>query len=317
MNIVMHADDPLADSSTLAVWTLARAVAQDYKVAISGDGGDELFGGYLTYKATAYHRRFISPLPGGLRRVLARASAHIPVTAGKVSTSYQVMRFLRAADLSSEEAHMTWNGTWLPKDAARLANSSASQAAAVSLRKLISAHGLSASPGTGALQRMDAAEYLCNDILVKVDRMTMAHGLEARAPLLTPALANFAFALPEDVKVTLVGRPKRVLREVVRRIYGDRLASARKQGFSIPLHTWLRGPARDLAESLLNSKVVSATGLLNEPEVSAAWSAHQSGRAQLGFELWGLMVLIAWHQGQSRHGRVQPHPACVALSSHR
>jgi asparagine synthase (glutamine-hydrolysing) len=297
-DIVGHADDPLGDSSALAVWTLARAVARDYKVAISGDGGDELFGGYVTYKATDYHRRLISRLPSGVRRFLARSSPAIPVTAGKVSTTYQVMRFLRAADLSSAEAHMTWNGTWLPKDAARLANPAAHDAAIESLRRIISAHGIAPSGGTQAMLAMDSAEYLCNDILVKVDRMTMAHGIEARAPLLTPALADFAFALPEHLKLRPVGRPKRLLREMVRRVYGEPLASARKQGFSIPIHTWLRGPARALAESLLSPNAVTATGLLNEREVSAAWSAHKSGRAQLGFELWGLMVLVAWYQAR-------------------
>jgi asparagine synthase (glutamine-hydrolysing) len=271
-----------------------------------------LFAGYLTYKATAFHRRWVARLPDVVRAGLAGCAAVIPVTAGKVSWTYQAMRFLRAANLTSGEAHLSWNGTWLPRDAARLAPAASATAARVALDRLAAAHHLGADPDTPALQRLDAAEYLCNDILVKVDRMTMAHGLEARAPLLNPALADFALALPEKLSLTLHGPPKKLLREMVRRIYGDRLASARKQGFSIPIHTWLRGPARPLAESLLNPEAVRATGLLDEREVSAAWRAHATGRAQLGFELWGLMVLVAWHQA-----RVASRPSAVSTGLRR
>jgi len=278
------------------VWTLAETAGRDYKVAITGDGGDELFAGYLTYKASLYHRYLIARLPWWLRRTLARSAFAIPVTAGKVSTSYQCMRFLRAAALPTSEAHLSWNGTWLPDDAARLVSPFASKAAAEALQIVAAAHHVRDEDDLRALQAMDAAEYLSNDILVKVDRMTMAHGLESRAPLLAPALAEFASTLPEQHTLRLSGSPKRLLRRVTRLIYGDRIASARKQGFSIPVHAWLRGAGKPLVERFLNTQAINATGLLDEREVAKAVAAHQAGRAQLGFELWGLMVLVAWHQ---------------------
>jgi asparagine synthase (glutamine-hydrolysing) len=126
--------------------------------------------------------------------------------------------------------------------------------------------------------------------------MTMAHGLEARAPLLVPDVADLAFALPDDLKITLTGQPKRLLRELVKRLYGPELARAPKKGFSIPVHEWLRGPARSLANELLGPDEVRRTGVLNPEAVQAAWMQHLSGSAQLGFELWGLMVLVAWHR---------------------
>ena len=295
--LVDHADDPLADSSALAVWTLSEAIGRDYKVVISGDGGDELFGGYLTYKASEYHRRLISTLPRGVRRVVARAANWIPVSSGKVSTSYQAMRFMRAAALDTSEAHLTWNGTWMPHDAAAFTTSAEAAAAARgALKGLVARYGLGAAPDTSALQRLDASEYLTNDILPKVDRMTMAHGLEARAPLLVPAVADLAFTLPDDLKITLTGQPKRLLRELVKRLYGPELAGAPKKGFSIPVHDWLRGPARPIANELLGRDEVRRTGVLNPEAVHAAWMKHLSGKAQLGFELWGLMVLVAWHR---------------------
>jgi asparagine synthase (glutamine-hydrolysing) len=296
MELVQHADDPLADSSAVAVWTLAEAIARDYKVVISGDGGDELFGGYLTYKASEFHRRLIRPLPHGVRRFIAGAAGWIPVTSGKVSTTYQAMRFMRAAPLDTAEAHLTWNGTWMPQDAAAFTTlPAAADAARGALRGLAARYGLERAPNTSALQRLDAAEYLTNDILTKVDRMTMAHGLEARAPLLVPAVADLAFSLPDDLKITLAGQPKRLLRELVKRLYGPELARAPKKGFSIPVHDWLRGPARALANELLSPSEVKRTGVLDAGAVQRAWITHQSGKAQLGFELWGLMVLVAWH----------------------
>ena len=161
VNIVEHADDPLADSSALAVWALARRVAPDYKVCISGDGGDELFGGYLTYKATLYHRLLVAPLPAAARRLLYELATRIPATGGKVSTTYKLMRFLRAADLPSAEAHFSWNGSWLPADAAALLRDGpASDAARHALADLASTHGMPRKPSLSDLQRCDATEYL-------------------------------------------------------------------------------------------------------------------------------------------------------------
>ncbi len=124
--------------------------------------------------------------------------------------------------------------------------------------------------------------------------MTMAHGLEARAPLLTPAVAEFALALPDRFKLGPFGQTKRILRALSSKTYGPAIAHARKQGFSIPVHDWLRGPGRPLISELLSPAATAATGLLAPEAVSAAVATHMSGRAQLGFELWGLMVLVAW-----------------------
>jgi asparagine synthase (glutamine-hydrolysing) len=299
--LVDHADDPLADSSGLAVFMLSKAVARDYKVVISGDGGDELFAGYLTYKATALHRRIVAKMPDAARHLLAAAAAWLPITRGKVTRSYQLMRFLRAARLPSGVAHLTWNGTWLPSDAARFAKTANARAHCASvLPRLLLTHGVPASPDTPALQRLDVAEYLCNDILSKVDRMTMAAGLEARAPLLIPAVAELALRLPERLQLEPTGQPKRLLRALAMRHFGSEIGRAKKQGFSIPVHDWLRGPARALAIDLLSPRAVHATGFLDASAVAAALRSHLDGRGDLGFELWGLMVLVSWHRQRTQ-----------------
>lgn len=297
--MVEHADDPLADSSALAVWTLAREVARDYKVAISGDGGDELFGGYLTYQATMYHSLVCNLVSSSVRRGMRALAPRLPASAGKVTTSYKLARFLRAADLPAGEAHFAWNGSFLPDRAAVLARDGDLRASARrALREMARRHKLEKTPSLGELQRADIGDYLPNDILAKVDRMTMAHGLEARAPFLVPSVAEYALRLPDKLKAARAGPPKRILREMAKALYGTRIARAKKQGFSIPVHEWLRGPARGLVEDLLSPRSVATIGMLDANEVDRVKESHMKGRTQCGFELWGLMVLVAWHRAR-------------------
>jgi asparagine synthase (glutamine-hydrolysing) len=299
LDVVEHADDPLADSSALAVWTIARDASRTNKVVLGGDGGDELFGGYLTYQATMLHAATVSALPGPVRRVFAGAAERLPTSEGKVSLSYQLMRFLRASAMSSGEAHFTWNGVWLPAAASRLLRGpEAKTKARGALERLVARHGIGERPDLAALQCADLRDYLPNDILTKVDRMSMAHGLEVRAPFLQPAVAEFALSLPESLRCQIRGRPKRILRELARRVYGTRIADSPKQGFSIPIHAWTRGPARELVCELLSQPSLERIGALDTTEVRRILDDHLAGRRSYGWELWGLMVLSAWHRAR-------------------
>ena len=302
VRIVEHADDPLADSSALAVWTLSREASKWNKVVLSGDGGDELFGGYLTYKATLWHRATIARLPSRMRELLAVLGQRLPTAETKVSRSYKVMRFLRASDLPSAEAHFSWNGTWLPNQASCFVTDPAVQREArLGLQELARRHNLGESPTLRQLQGADVSDYLPNDILVKADRMSMAHGLEVRAPFLEPTLAEFALRLPDRLKTSLRGPSKRLLREATQRSCGRRIARAGKQGFSIPIHTWLRGPAKELVQDLLGERSIKRLAFLDSAQVTRVVQDHMSGRRSFGFELWGLMVLVAWHRCRVEH----------------
>ncbi len=295
--IVAHADDPLADSSALAVWTLSREAARHVKVVLGGDGGDELFAGYLTYPATLWHDTVTARLPLAVRRLLAIASRHIPTSEQKVSGSYKLRRFLRAADLPPAVAHFTWNGTWLPNEAGQLLTpASLARDARAALTSMAARHALPPHPSLRALQRADVTDYLPNDILAKADRMSMAHGLEVRSPFLDPDLAEFALRLPAALKAGRTGATKRILRELARRECGAEVADAPKQGFSIPVHSWLRGPGRPLVEDLLSPASLAPLRALDRTRVAAVVDDHMSGRRSYGFELWGLAVLSLWHR---------------------
>jgi len=316
-SLVAHADDPLADSSALAVWTLAAETAKHVKVVLAGDGGDELFGGYLTYAATLWHASVTSRLPAFVRRTMAAGSASLGAGDGKVTTGYKVMRYLRAATLPPGEAHFSWNGTWLPDEAALLAADRDVKTSALhALQWMAERHGLTGSISLENLQRADIRDYLVNDILVKSDRMSMAHGLEVRAPFLDRDLAEFALRLPAGFKTGRRGPGKRLLRALARRTYGPQMADAAKQGFSIPVHEWLRGPARPLVDDLLSPSSISALSLLDGGVVARAVSDHMSRRRALGWELWGLMVLAAWHRRQIQSVpavNVSSRPEAIAI----
>jgi asparagine synthase (glutamine-hydrolysing) len=306
IDVTRHLDDPLADSSAVAVWTVARAAGRQVKVVLSGDGGDEIFGGYLTYLATQWHRRLRRCLPISAWNALSRASRYLRVDdRDKVSRSYKLHRFLRAMPLPTREAHFTWNGTWLPADAAALATDrrAREEARRALLDLAVDANG---DATLHDLQLADVREYLANDILAKVDRATMAHGLESRAPLLNTAIAQFALSLPLRLRVNGT-RTKFLLRELCARHYGRAHAYAPKQGFSIPVHTWLRHEGRSLMTGLLAPERVAALACVDSAAVSRAVDRHLAGMP-LGWELWGLMVLVAWFEE-----RIVSPPAYRAL----
>jgi asparagine synthase (glutamine-hydrolysing) len=276
---------------------------------VSGDGGDELFGGYLTYKATAVHRAITHRL-GPLRSVLRRLTPRLRVSEKKVSATYKLLRFLRAMELPPSEAHFSWNGAWMPSDAASLLSSDAArQHAERALADLAARHEMSMRPGLGELQEVDATEYLPNDILVKVDRMTMAHSLESRAPLLNHHLAALALAATPRFEQTIAHPPKRLLRRVADEVFGPRVSRAKKQGFSIPVHAWLRGPARGLVEDLLAPQSIRRIGELDERAVGRVRDRLLVQGEPLGFEVWGLCVLVAWHRARIAGGVVSSAPA--------
>lgn len=303
--IANHNDDPLADSSSVAVWFLAQRTAQDFKVAITGDGGDELFGGYLTYQATALYTQIFAHVPHPILALLARFTRVLRPGDGKVTAAYKLQRFVRAFGLSPSLAHLTWNGTFLPSEAGRMiASESRPPDGAALLAKLVDGYGVANRPSLRDLQRLDALEYLPNDILTKVDRITMAHGLESRAPFLLPEVAEFGLGLPDRLKLTPSSPLKLILRALAEQTFGHDISNAKKQGFSIPIHRWLRGPMRDSLEVFLGPEALRRMPFLDHKAVGALRDAHLSGRGQYGYELWGLMVLSAWWDA-IKNGRQQ------------
>jgi asparagine synthase (glutamine-hydrolysing) len=293
--LVHYSDEPSADAGALPVWFLSRMTAQSVTVALSGEGSDELFGGYKTYVADAYARR-LRMLPGGLLRLAGKAASLLPVSDEKIGLDYKVNRMLQGSTLPPMEAHMFWNGTFSAASRCRLMDRSSS---------LFDSAAPMEMPGeAGSLNRflwLDQMYYLPDDILNKSDRMSMAHSLEVRPPFLDHRIVEFASRLPEDFKIR-GGKLKFVLRELMRGKLPAPVVRRSKEGFDIPAHDWLRTVLRPLLLDTLNERSVRESGFLHWPAVQAVLRAHMERRANLGYHLWGLLVLFLW----MRHWGIAP-----------
>jgi len=284
-----YADEPCGDSSSLPVWYLSKLSREHVTVTLSGEGADELFGGYLTFQADRM-ARLARVVPAPMRRsLLALAHQWLPVSEDKISSEYMAKRFLEGTLLPPFEAHCYWNGAF-----------SEPQQKELLTFELDPAWGVAAlADGARALGKLnrflwfDQRYYLADDILAKVDRMSMAHSLEARPPFLDHEIVEFAARLPEHFKIR--GRcQKYLLKRLMRNKLPTAVLSRKKVGFDIPAHDWFRRELRPLLLEVVNPATVSETGLFR-PSTLAGWvSAHLEGRLNIGFHLWGLLILFLW-----------------------
>ena len=316
MEIATATDDPLGDSSCLPVFELSRYSSKKNKVVIGGDAGDEIFGGYLTYKATKLHDRYFSFLPIFLRKIISKFSNYIPQNDKKVSFNYKLMRFLRASDLETLQAHFTWNGAWLLNDSIQLINPEFLKLNNYNKYNFhLNKYSNKNSSDLRNLQIIDINEYMQNDILIKLDRMSMSNSLEVRSPFLHPSIVEFGVGLPEEFKISKNGISKYILRSISEDIFGKEFSRANKQGFSIPIHKWLRNEAKNLLNEILSEKYLKDIYFLNTSEVLRKKNEHLNLKKAYGFELWGLMVLSVWFKNIST--RVSYHKGDISRIQRR
>jgi asparagine synthase (glutamine-hydrolysing) len=296
-------DEPFADSSQIPTHLIAALARQDVTVALSGDGGDELFGGYDRYLFTAGFWHKIASIPMSLRIAAARALTMVPAAAwnsfgnaagGLLPRSIRSRRLgdkvhKGASMLSSETLDEVYDGmlsVW--RDPSDFVIGAAPESAS-------SMNGSEQLGGLGGVERMMAQDmlgYLANDILVKVDRAAMAVSLETRVPLLDPQVVEFAWRLPLDFKIRR-GKTKWLLRQVLYRHVPAGLIERPKMGFGVPLDSWLRGPLRNWAEALIDERRLREEGFFHPQVIRKAWDEHLGGRANQ-FKLWSVLMFQSW-----------------------
>jgi asparagine synthase (glutamine-hydrolysing) len=279
-------DEPNADGGALPVWFLSRMTRRSVTVALSGEGADELFGGYLTYRANQLARR-VRRLPVWLLRAARGVARRWPVSDEKIGFEYMLKRFAEGCLMPAGRAHVYWNGTFSDEEKAALVNVPLPGALAEMLREL--------SPEGDSLEtylRFDQRWYLPDDILAKVDRMSMAHSIEVRPPYLDHRIVEFAASLPEYLKVR--GKTQKiVLRELMKRKLPASTLRRKKVGFDFPAHEWLRGPLRSLLLDTVSADG-GPTGLFRRDALESCVRQHLERRRNLGYHLWGLMLLLLW-----------------------
>lgn len=286
------AREPLADSSYLPMYFLSRLARKHVTVALSGDGGDECFGGYETIRADLAAQAL-----GGLRTparwALLALARLLPVRFDKVSLDYKLRAFAQGLALSAEEAHASWRAILSLEDEKSLFGEAIRSREDSSRWEPFTRHTHDVA-GCGLIDRLlyiDFKTWLPADILVKVDRATMAHGLEARAPFLDHRLVEFAATLPAELKARL-SRLKIVLKESQRSRLPSWLVARKKVGFNSPVSHWFAGPFRQHCRDTLRSPALGPW--VNRDAVEKLLEEHCARRADHGLKLLGLMCLSLW-----------------------
>ncbi|HVB99190.1 MAG TPA: asparagine synthase (glutamine-hydrolyzing) [Candidatus Dormibacteraeota bacterium] len=295
-----YSDEPSADSGALPVWFLSRMSREKVTVALSGEGADELFGGYLTYSADRL-ARVTRCLPAGTLELGLGWLRRWPVSDEKIGLEYKAKRFLEGSLLPAGEAHLYWNGTFSKAQKETLLRGADHRYLRDVLRQLPRP-----SASLGELNRFlffDQICYLPDDILYKSDRMSMAHSLEVRPPFLDHRLVEFAASLPERFKLRGF-KKKYLLNELMKEKLPASVIRRKKIGLDVPTHDWLRGPLRPLLEDALAPDAVAQSGLFRPEVVQSFIRRHLERRENLGFHLWGLMILFLW----IRKWQIQPTP---------
>jgi asparagine synthase (glutamine-hydrolysing) len=310
-------DEPFADSSQIPTFLVCALARQQVNVALSGDGGDELFAGYRRHRwarqlwrALRWVPRRLQPTPtnvnGGVPvgmwdLLFRRASRVLPPTLRHGTPGYKLHKLaevLSAPTMESMYAHVTalWEApTLVVRDAFEPRTALTDPA-----------HYAQLTDFTEKMLYLDLVTYLPDDILVKVDRASRAAGLDVRMPLLDDSVVEFAWRLPLAMK-SRDGQSKWLLRQVLHRYVPAALVDRRKAGFGIPIHKWLRGPLRDWAEELLARHRLAGEGFFDPKPIRQRWAEHLSGKRRWEHHLWAVLMFQAWLEQR----RAEPTPHAV------
>ncbi len=314
LNTVQHLpriyDEPFADSSQIPTHLVSKLARENVTVALSGDGGDELFGGYEHYAwfpgLLHWHRR----LPQGLRTSLGRAITRVPPRLWEKTLSCLVLNGLRSTPMTRLGEKMNTLGHLLQQESAgslyhtllsrwRKGERPVAGLDAFPMPRAFEFQESEFPDPASALMFTDSVLYLAEDILTKVDRASMAVSLEVRVPLLDHEVYAFAWRLPPDFKIRN-GVSKAILREVLYRYVPRDLVERPKMGFSIPLAHWLRGPLKDWAGDLLEPSRMAQEGFFNSVVIAKKWKQHAQGERDWASLLWNVLMFQAWLRDSSR-----------------
>jgi asparagine synthase (glutamine-hydrolysing) len=285
--MVRHFGEPFADSSAIPSWYLAQVTRRHVTVALSGDGGDELFAGYGRHLANNLAEGW-QKLPPLARRATER-TARIGLLAGLGGP--RLARFSRAAARSRPDRYRLWAGVFSPEMMRELTDAAPSDDAGVAS---VFAR-VTDLDSVDSMLAVDTRLYLPSDLLVKVDVTSMAHALEVRSPMLDTALAEFVASLPSGFKIRRLTRKHLLKRAIAGRVPAETLTRP-KRGFAVPLAAWLRGELRAFLCDHLHSSRVAQAGLLRQQAVDRLVAEHVSGRADYAHHLWVLLMLELWYR---------------------
>jgi asparagine synthase (glutamine-hydrolysing) len=281
-------DEPLGDASIIPTYLLSEFTRRHVKVALGGDGGDELFAGYPTLQAhrlAGYYLR----APRLLReRLVAPLVRRLPVSRGNLSFDFRAKRFVGGAAYPVAERHQRWMGSFAPEERAAVLSGE--------VRHSVEDGEAAYADPLNQVLLMDMRLYLENDILVKLDRASMMASLEGRVPLLNNDFVEYATHLPLNMKLRGL-RSKFLLKRALRGLLPDAILKRPKKGFGIPVAHWFRGPLKEQMLSALSPDRIGAQGLFDPLAVARLIGDHLDGKRDNRKQLWTLFAFQLWHEG--------------------
>ena len=298
--LVTHFDEPFADTSIFPTFLVSKVASEKVKVVLSGDGGDELFAGYDTYRAEKLSQ-YYGRLPYALRQsILPKLADWIPPQPAKKGLLNKVKRMVEGGALDSSLQHTRWMIFLRPAEKDLLYKSDLR----ATLNENVTAdffngyfEKASHFDRLAQQQYVDVKTYLADDILAKVDRMSMAVSIEARVPLLDYHIVEFALNLPAHMKLNGT-RTKSILRRAVQHLVPSLILHKPKQGFSMPMKHWLSTSLKPMMLDLLSKDALHKHGYFDEQVVARWIQEHLEGRVNHSHRLWPLMVFEIWHRNQ-------------------
>jgi asparagine synthase (glutamine-hydrolysing) len=299
--IAQYFDEPFADSSAVAMYAISQLAAKHVKVALSGDGGDELFGGYYTYQAdklAAFYRRLPKTIGAGLIPKLVNL---IPASDQKVSLDFKLKRFVNGGSLPPLPAHVAWKAFLSEEMKVQLySTSNGYHQERTSLRPTVELMQkyFDNYPGDDMLNRLlyvDMKVQLVDDMLTKVDRMSMAHSLEVRVPLLDLRLVEFMTPLPSYLKVHNLTL-KYLFKRIGQRLLPAEILKRPKAGLHVPIPRWIKTDLRDMVSRYLSVEAITEQGFFNPVTVNQMIEAHLQSRHDYSRNIWNLLVFSLWYE---------------------
>jgi len=292
--VISQLDQPIADFSVFPTLLVARIAREQVTVALGGDGGDELFGGYDTYRADAWSTRLLDWQPAPVRAAVEWLARALPLGRGKRGLANQLRRFLEGARLPPRWQHLRWMMALTAEQRSRLyARDFRAQVAGAAAELACAALEESPSDRLAAQLRCDLELYLPEDILTKVDAMSMASSLEARVPYLDNEMVDLALGIPSRLKVR-GGERKWILRRAFAHSLPRPVLRRSKEGFSMPMKHWLRREWKPLMHELLSPESLAPEGLFDARYVQRLMREHEAGTHNHSHLLWALMVFQLW-----------------------
>ena len=307
--LVWHHDGPFGDSSAVPTYIVSQLTRQQVTVVLTGDGGDELFAGYLRFYAGVITER----MPEALRRVLRVAASVLPSGGGPRHWTTRGRRMGTALRLPLDDRMTRWAGTFYDDLEDLLAPSLLQSLKPIDrLQYLTRFRG--EMDGLSTLSRIllvNFNTYLLDDLLIKVDRCTMANSLEARSPFLDTALIEYVAGLPDPMKVTSRARTKAILRDAFADLIPHEIQRRGKMGFGVPFGLWFRGSLREALDDLLLSTTARYREFLSADYVHGMVRRHHAGEAELGLELWSILSFETWLRSLPQWTSTQPAAAAA------